>query len=69
MDNEFLPADNCSKAYMDILQTEFECIKGSLQYCSRGYYDWPDDISQVNFSQCSGIIFCPYKFNYMYLVT
>ena len=51
MDNEFLPVDNCSKAYMEILHSEFGCAKGSLQYCSRGYYDWPDDITGVKFSK------------------
>ena len=49
MDNEFLPVENCSKAYMEILHSEFGCAKGSLQYCSRGYYDWPDDITEVKF--------------------
>ena len=49
MDNEFVPVDNCSKAYMEILHSEFGCAKGSLQYCSRGYYDWPDDITDVRF--------------------
>ena len=51
MNNEFLPVDNCSKAYMEILHSEFGCAKGSLQYCSRGYYDWPDDITEVKFSR------------------
>ena len=54
MDNEFLPVDNCSKAYMEILHSEFGCAKGSLQYCSRGYYDWPDDITEVKFSRTLG---------------
>ena len=42
---EFIPANNCSEAYIDILRQNFGCAEGSIEYCSKGQ---PGDINDIN---------------------
>ena len=41
--NATVPADNCSRAYMEIMRSQFGCIEGSLNYCS----PWYSNLSEV----------------------